>query len=73
MILKGLIITWGRSASGTSGSLSSQAQSGNKQVLPSHGPGCIPSSGLHVLDLTEQIKPNKTNPMIIRAMAKTKN
>ena len=48
-----MLITWGLSAKGTSGSVSAHAQSGNRQVLGSHGPGGTPSSGLHVLDSAE--------------------
>ena len=65
-----MLITWGLSAKGTSGSVSAHAQSGNKQVLGSHGPGGTPSSGLHVLDSAEQNNPRSTTTTKNRAILK---
>ena len=65
-----MLITWGLSAKGTSGSVSAQAQSGNKQVFGSHGPGGTPSSGLHVLDSAEQHNPRSTTTTKNRAILK---
>ena len=53
-----------------SGSLSSQAHSGNIQVLGLHGSGGTPSFGSHVLDWAEQINPRRINPTTIRVMMK---
>ena len=55
--------TWGLSDKGMSGSLSSQAHSGNKQVLGLHGSGGTPSFGSHVLDWTEQNNIRQTSLM----------
>ena len=53
-----------------SGSLSSQAHSGNKQVLGLHGSGGTPSFGSHVLDWTEQNNLRRVTTTTIRVMMK---